>query len=283
MRKLSYLLIVVFGMTMLTSCWDDTTDYDLNDDGFNVVGFANSSENLAAIADGGEYGFEIKIKTIGPTVMDLTSDITVTFMADESSTAIEGTHYRIDDASVTLSKSNNYLGKVNITMLTEGIETPLAEAPVLYLLTDATGDAKVSGTGKPVKVVLSYACFSDLAGTYDVSVLRDGGPISPHNTNGMGMIDILTETGIGEYRTMTVGHWDWVSVLGGAGTAGFTFYDVCGVLSVPTQNLIEYYSNVVHGDESAPGEVKEDGTIIITYKITSSWESEYEHTYTPQK
>jgi hypothetical protein len=283
MRKLSYLFIVVFSMTMLTSCWEDTADYELNDDGFNVVGFANASENLAVIPDGNEYPFQIKIKAIGPTVMELTEDITVTFSAADGSTAIEGTHYRIDDASVTLTKANNYLGKVNITMLTAGIEPPLASAPVLLMVTDATGSASVTGTGKPVKVVFSYACFSNLAGTYDVSVLRDGGPIAPYNTNGMGMIDVITETGVGEYRTSQVGHWDWATTLGGAGRAGYTFYDVCGVLTVPTQDLIEYYSNVVHGDESPDGEVKADGTLVITYKITSSWESEYEATYTPQK
>ena len=283
MRTIKNLFIFVISMFLVTSCFEETTDLDLNDDGFNVVGFSNASENFAAIADGAEYPFQIELKLIGPTSMELTEDVTVSFLAGDGSTAIEGTHYRIDDASVTLSKSNNYLGKMNITMLTEGIETPLDESPVLFLLTDASGPASVSGTGKPVRVVFSYACFSDLAGRYDIEVLRDGGAIAPYNHDGAGMVDDITETGVGEYRTSNVGHWDWATTLGGAGVAGFTFYDVCGVLTVPTQNLIEYYSNVVHGDESPDGEVKPDGTLIITYKITSSWESEYQATYTPQK
>jgi hypothetical protein len=141
------------------------------------------------------------------------------------------------------------------------------------MVTDATGDASVTGTGKPVKIVFSYACFSDLSGDYNVTTLRDGAPITPYSST------TITETGVGEYRTTKVGHWDDL----GVGTPGFTFYDVCDVLTVPTQDLVEYYSNVVHGDESPDGEVKEDGTLVITYKITSSWESEYESTYTPAK
>lgn len=274
MKKLKYLFMIVISMTLMTSCdWGDTS-LDDNDKGANLAYFQNTSQNLAAVADGAEYQFDVQVKMVGPTIMDLTEDITVTFFADDASTAVEGTHFRLDNPSITLTKANNYLGIYTVTMLTEGIETPLDENPVLLLRADASGADNVEGSGKPTKLNLIYACPSDLEGAYTVEVLRDGAPIAPY------VDEYITETGIGEYRTSHVGHWFDL----GVGTPGYTFIDVCGVLTVPEQLLVDYYGNVVHGDESPPGSVDEDtGVLTITYKITSSWESEYACTYTPVK
>jgi hypothetical protein len=158
-------------------------------------------------------------------------------------------------------------------MLTVGIEAPLDVSPVLVLeATAATGADNVAPSGKTCPVTLNYACFSNLSGDYTVTVLRDGGAITPYS-------DVsIAETGIGEYRTSKVGHWNDL----GVGTPGYTFYDVCDVLTVPGQNLVDYYSNWVHGDESEDGSHDpETGILHIVYKITSTWESEYDNTYVP--
>lgn len=279
MRAIKYILMVVMSLAMFTSCFDDDTSIDLNDDGYNVAGFFNNSETLATVADGQEYQFTIKVKLIGPTVMELENDITFGFEAAEGSTAIEGTHYRIEDETLTLSKDNNYLGLVTITMLTDGIEPPLDESPVLLLgTTGVTGDDRVVGTGKPCQVTFNYACFSDLAGTYSVTVLRDGAEIHPY-ANDQVVISV-PEGGIyGEYRTDKVGHWNDL----GVGTPGFTFYDVCGEITIPGQNLVDYYGNWVNQDGLDKGVVNEDGSIELSYKITSAWESLYEWTLVPVK
>ena len=278
MRTLKYLFLLALSVTVMTSCFEEATDpIDLNDEGNNVAGFFNNSETLATVADGQEYQFKIKVKLIGPTVMDLENDVTVGFAAAEGSTAIEGTHYRIEEASLTLSKSNNYLGLVTVTMLTDGIEPPLDESPVLLLkTTDVTGDESVVETGKPVAITFNYACFSDLAGVYDVTVLRDGGVIEPYAGN---QVTIAVPDGAiyGEYRTDKVGHWDDL----GVGTPGFTFFDVCGVITIPGQYLVDYYSNWVNQDGLDKGVVKDDGSIELSYKITSTWESVYEWTLVP--
>ncbi len=258
---------------MFNSCLvDDESNIDLNDDGFNVSGFSSSKGTVAGIADGSEYAFEFKVNVSGPTSKNLTNDVTVTFGATDASTAIEGTHYRIDTKTITLTKANNYLGKITVTMLTDGIVAPLDESPILYLkATETTGDAKVTSGGKPIEIIMNYACYSNLAGTYNCTMLRDG-------ANPVEYVDVITETGVGEYRTSEVGHW--IGGLG-VGTPGYTFYDVCNVISVPGQNLVEYYGNWVEGVE--PGTVDpETGVIHIVYSISSTgWSSEYDCTYVP--
>lgn len=139
--------------------------------------------------------------------------------------------------------------------------------------TQASGADNVVPSGKTVACTLNYACFSDLGGNYTVTVLRDGAAITPYSAVS------IAETGIGEYRTSEVGHWPQADL---GNTPGYTFYDVCDVLSVPGQNLVNNYSNWVHGDESPIGSHDpETGILHTVYKITSTWESEYDNTYVP--
>lgn len=274
MKKLKYLLIFILSLGIFNSCLiDDETDLDLNADGYNLIGFEDASMTVAGITDGSEYTFKLEVKLIGPTSMGVTNDITLTFGAHKSSTAIEGTHFRIDNSTVTLAASDNHLALVEFTMLTDGLVAPLDEVPVLVLeVVSASGDPTVVINGKTMTVSLSYACFSNLAGTYNATMIRDGG--TPVN-----YVDKITETGVGEYRTTEVGHW--IGGLG-VGTPGFTFYDVCNVITVPGQDLVDYYGNLVEGTQLGsvdPG----TGIIHIVYSISSSgWSSVYDCTYVPE-
>ena len=111
------------------------------------------------------------MKVMGPTYRDISGDITITVAADaEASTAIEGTHFRLDASSITVSPGNNLLGLFTVTMLTDGIVTPLDKSPVLVLnVTAASGDPNVINSGKPISLTLNYACPSFLEETYDVN------------------------------------------------------------------------------------------------------------------
>jgi hypothetical protein len=227
-------------------------------------GFELARTSLSAIADGEEYNFDLKVKVFGPTSMDVTQNVTLTVAADPSSSAKAGTHYRIDNPTVTLSPGQNMLGLFKITMLTEGIKTPLASSPVLVLnVTQATGDPMVINSGKPISVTLNYACPSFLEGDYEVSTEYTGydGTVTMLNWT-----EHITNTGIGEYRTERVGHWTAADL---GGTPGFTFSDVCGKLSVPGQNLVDTYSNWVEGTDF--GSVDEaTGNLYIEYSICTA-------------
>jgi hypothetical protein len=279
MKTLKYIFLLILVMGTFQSCLvEDETRYDLNDDGPNLVGFEQSRTSLSFVSNGDEYNFTLRMKLIGPTSIDVENSLTATIAADPSSTAIEGTHFRIDQPTITLDPDNNFLALFPITILTEGIIAPLDKAPVLVLaVTSATGDPTVLNNGKNLEIVLNYGCFSNLAGTYDVTLVRTD--LSTGNTFNYTFVDIITETGIGEYRTTEVGHY--IGGLG-VGTPGFTFLDVCDVISVPNQNLVDYYSNLVYGN--TPGSVNPvTGVITLNYTIEfAAGNRTYEAVYTPQ-
>lgn len=275
MKKFKYIIIFILSLGIFNSCLiDNSTDIEDNDTGYNLAGFNLTGTTVAGISDGSEYDFQVDVKLAGPTYLDVANDITVTIGADASSTAIEGTHFRIDNPTVVLEADQNHLAKFGFTMLTDGIFAPLAEAPVLVLkVLTATGDANVTNSGKMLNVTLSYQCFSDLAGTYDAHMVRDGGATYNYT-------DVITSTGVGEYRTSEVGHW--IGGLG-VGTPGYTFLDECNKITIPGQNLVDYYSNWVEGTKVGAAYPATTGVIETEYSITSAWASTYATTYTPAK
>jgi hypothetical protein len=263
MKTLKYFLILILGIGMFNSClFEDTAEIlEQNGQGPNIGGFEQARTTISAIADGEEYKFDLKVKVFGPTSMNLTNDVTLTIAADPSSTAVQGKHYRIDNPNVTLSPGQNMLGFFKITMLTEGIETPLAKSPVLVLnVTQVTGDPMVLNSGKPISITMNYACPSFLEGTYDVTTEYTG---YDGSVTILEWTETITNTGIGEYRTGRVGHWTQAQL---GGTPGFTFTDVCGQISVAGQNLVDLYSNWVEGTDF--GSVDEEtGNLYIEYSI----------------
>ncbi|MCK7534189.1 MAG: hypothetical protein MZV63_25785 [Marinilabiliales bacterium] len=206
--------------------------------------------------------FTVRMKLIGPTSMDVTEDIVVTVDDDASSTAIEGTHFGLNQPTITLKKSDNYLGLLPITILTNGIIAPLAKAPVLVLkVVSATGATNVINNGKKLEITLNYGCFSNLAGSYNARLIRTSADGTQVIYN---YVDVITETGTGEYRTSEVAHY--IGGLG-VGTPGYTFLDVCNVITVPNQTLLDYYSNEVFGH--LPGSVDPaTGVIRVFYTVT---------------
>jgi hypothetical protein len=174
MRTIKYLLMFVLSMALLNSCFEEEADYELNDDGPNLVTFDRPVDNLGAVADGGEYTFQVRIRIVGPTVMDLTSDISVNLTENEASTAKSGAQYRLNGLPIVLTKANNYLGFMSITLITEGNSPPMEGtpeydawvAPVLLLDIEASGDSKVIGSGKGGTFTINFRAPNPYAGLY---------------------------------------------------------------------------------------------------------------------
>ena len=283
---IKFIMLLALSVTTLTSCFLEDVLVETeepsatNDDGANLASFRNSSRLIGGIANGDEYNFDLRMELIGPTASEVKSDVTLNVGVAPASTAIEGTHFKFGSTNLTLNASNNHLGFFPITMLSEGIDAPLDVSPILYLVvTDANGD-NVLASGKPIKLTLNYLCFSNLSGTYDVNMhfvrASDG---TDRFING---VDEIVETGTGVYRAQRVGHWE---VEGGpgaiGGTSGFTFNDVCDAVTIPAQNLVELYSNIVEG--VGVSFVNPDtGVIYFEYTICASDCREYFVTYTPQ-
>jgi len=178
MKTFKYILTFLILVAVNSCLVDDTTNYDMNDDGLNLVTFETLSANYSVLANGDEYSRAIKVKLIGPTSMDMTSDISVSVAPDPSSTAEEGVHFRIENPTFTLTKANNYLGLLEVTILTEGNAPPMDGtpefedyvAPVMVLKITATGDPMVTGTGKLGKYTLAYTPPNPYAGDYETEL-----------------------------------------------------------------------------------------------------------------
>jgi len=268
MKKIKYIIVFLLSIGLLNSCLiDNDTDVDDNNAGDNFFTFNVKQAALAGIADDSEYTFKIQLVLTGPSSKDITADLQAVIVADDASTAIEGTHYRIDNPNITLTKDNNYLAELEVTMLTLGIVTPLDASPILLLkVTNATGSDDVIADGKPMTITLNYACPSFLAGEYSVVTTGDDGSAS--------YTDIVTEYGIGFYGTERVA--TWATFPSGFGVE---FIDVCDVITVPLHDLGHYYSNEVWGHK--PGFVDPvTGVITLYYTVSGGW-GEYEGVYTP--
>ena len=256
MKTLKYVLILILVLGAFYSCVDKETRYDLNSTTKNLAGFEINQTMVSGISDGTEYTFPMKVKVVGPTVKDLKSDITLTIAVDQAlidetvaddttlTSAIEGVHYRIDNPVVVLRASNNYLGVLNISMITDGIVTPLEKTPILILKTStATGDSKVTNNGKPLKISLNFACFSEFQGTYTVTINRVSA--TGVATTYVRTDEVITKIGVETYRTTYVGHWTPGQMA--PGRPGFTFTNACNKLAVAEQLLADYWANVVTG------------------------------------
>lgn len=279
MNKLKYILILLAGALLFASCSDDNGFISNVEKGNNIASFTDNTQSVSNISDGEEYPVEVTMKLIGPSVNELSGDYTATIQPDwegipEDERAEEGTHFRIDNNQVMFEESNNYLAKFNFTMLTQGITAPLEKSPKLNLkATEITGGEGVTSTGKALGVTLNYACDSNLDQTYDVQTTYTAvdGSVSNHTWTGT-----WTKTGVGTYRTERVGHWT-AATLGG--TPGMTLSDVCGNITIPEQNLVDLYSNLVSGT----GNIDEStGVITLDYSICAGGDCrEYDATYTP--
>jgi len=120
---------------------------------------------------------------------------------------------------------------------------------------------------------VTVSCSSNLDGLYDVKIhyVRTASGIDEWHE----FQDEISSTGVGEYRTSTVGIWESGDL---PGTPGYTFTDLCGALDISEQNLADYYSNIVLGSGSVDGET---GVLTFEYTICATDCREYTATYTP--
>ncbi len=208
MRKLKYILSIMLSMAFLNSCLvDDSTDFELNDTGKNVVAFNLISTNLSVAATGLDKTVSFDIKIVGPSISKLANDITFNIEADPTSTAVVNTHYKILTPTITLKKSENYLAKVQVAIITEG-NAPLEDgdegyeewletykAPVLNLKpTNVIGEDNVVGTGKPLGIKILYVSYNFFAGDYAVQMYYRHPAYGTYPNNVYGGLRELDET-----------------------------------------------------------------------------------------
>ncbi len=273
MKLLKYISFFILTSVMFYSCGEDESMTIKLENGINVFTFTETIVGYSAIADGSEYVIDLKTKITGPNMQNVSGAISAKMVVDtEASTAIEGTHYRIDNSDLTLNEAGDYFGISNITMLTEGIVTPLATSPKLVVRYEqVSGSSDVVGSGKSLVLTLNYACPSALEGVYDVRTTSSTGA-------DVSWTETINNIGVGKYLTQHVGTWNPAL----NPVYGFVFNDVCSVITVPNQGLADIYSNAVYG--TSDGNVDPaTGIITINYTIEfGAGNRDYVAVYTPQ-
>lgn len=254
-------LLVILILTSTYSCLvDDESLTDSFDDGPNFVSFSRFSQNLSAVADGNTYDFDINVELQGPTLHEMTSDVDLTISVDPSSTAIEGVHYVLNNATTTLTNSNNYLGAIQVTVLTEGIFPPLDESPVLVLNIFDSNGTNVISSSKKCRISLIYQCYTDLSGTY------------------IGTNDFCSPSFVTTISLNPDGSWHIAQGDGGflelcTGNAGLLNYanitELCGEI-LPSTNL-EYGSDTGYGIGDILGGTWDESTGTLTMQHQDTW------------
>jgi hypothetical protein len=143
-------------------------------------------------------------------------------------------------------------------------------------VSQTSGGGNVIANGKTVAINLLYLCNSQLQDTYDVTVeyYRFGTLQSTQSYT-----ETIARTGEGQYRTTRVGHWAAADL---GGTPGFTFVDVCNEVTIPEQNLVDLYSNLVEGKAGKSTYDPETGIITMEYTICAADCREYKSIYVRQ-
>ncbi|GAA3574169.1 hypothetical protein [Snuella lapsa] len=163
-------LLIVTGVLVNSCLIDNDNLADTFDDGLNFTSFSRLNQPVSAVADGNIVTANVNVELQGPTMVGFTEDVTVSVAVDtDNTTAIEGVHYNFSPTTITLRASNNYIGSLPVDIITEGIDPPLAVAPILSLkFTNASG-TNVIPSSKAAVLTIIYQCYADLSGTYLVT------------------------------------------------------------------------------------------------------------------
>lgn len=280
MKLVSYLAIGVLAVSL--SCSEDETLADQIEGSPNLVGFHTASQSLSAVTNGEEYDFTVPVKVFGPSVKELDGSVTARIAVDESSTAVEGTHYVLEGREIVLSKDGDFNGVLPITVLTEGIVAPLPEAPILVLnVEQVDGNGKVIASAKPITLNFFYLCYSDLSGTYAVTIDHTRCQNDPYGPNFPFMVEISANPD---------GSWHLSSADGGflgrcTGNAGLdnagNIVELCG--EIQFSDDLDYGSLDIG---TITGGTWDDatGTLILEHKqsFSANWPSTWTSKYVRQ-
>ncbi len=170
MKKYINFLMVLCTISVFTSCLvdDEAQNYSLNDQGPNLLGFTQATVNASVVTDGTETSIILPVQLAGPTASTFSGEFTAMIEVDPSSTAIEGVHYTLDSNTVTISSAQNLIANVPLTIITDGIDPPLDENPVLILNLTNVSDPSIVPNGRTASITVNieYLCFSDITGKY---------------------------------------------------------------------------------------------------------------------
>jgi hypothetical protein len=276
MKKIKLILFsAVISSFFFTSCNELDSDTlegsDLTDGGNStlIVGWANATVTESYFSDIGILDNSYPVDVLGgsdgsPT----TSNIDLTITVDASTTATAGNEYVLNTTSVTIPAGSSFAG-VPVGINTGGFNPTQPTKLVLNVAVSVNG-VVVSDAAKQMTINF-VGCQSTLADfTYAVTITRDDGA----ETN---FTEGLTMESVNNFLTHSVGLWSPPLNPG----HGVRFGDICGSLSMETQELADMYSNAVTPVGGAT--VDANGNFTLKYIISfGSGDRTYTAEYTRQ-
>ena len=281
MKKVNTFLILLALPLLLVSCLvDDEVDNSLAESNY-IVGFSNSLAVESYFSDIGAVSAEYPLDLLGGMTGGASgSDITVSYVVDPSSTAVEGTEFDFvtTTGQLTIPAGNTFA--MFPLMINTGSLNPTAPTELVIKLTSVTTANGVISSLNDTLYVTFVGCQSTVhTSSYSLVTTRnsDGAQMN-HGT------ESITLTSVNNFKTDTTGTWAVGTI---APDQGFSFIDICGAITLPAQGLAQnYYSNQVTGVVSANtngnhGIVHPNGDIEVNYQITfSAGDQTYTNYYT---
>jgi hypothetical protein len=259
MKNIKIIFLCIVTLIIAISCVKD--DAENNSKGDLIVGFKNSqSSYIYTDVDVNPVQVFEPIDLVGGSNGTTSNtDISIPFTIDASSTAILGTEYTITatGGSVTLEAGSSFV-KLPFTINPSVLPGNVPKTIILNLGQPSPAGVVVAEDKKTITITIAK-CESDLAGTYALVVTRQDNGVVYNLPN-----EVITELSLGVYVTSTSGPYNDLTD-DGAPRNGFIFRDVCQSIAIDEQNLGDYYSNLLEGDDDS-------GSVIldpVTGEVTS--------------
>lgn len=264
MKKIIVLLaLAVVGI----SCSDDSNLPDASfGDTPRVVGFLQPTQNVPFFEDEGVVLREFPFDVLGTgDGSPYNEDITLTYAVNTAATtAVTGLEYDwVSTSSTVTIPAGQSFGLLPLNINT-GNFNPTAKTSLVLDITAVDKDGFVISSQNKQLTINFIGCLSQVQGIYTVVVTRgDGVSVTRTNEN-------VSYQGVNYFRTTTSGTFTVAQLSPPAPFAGFYFTDICGDLSVASQNLGGFYSNLLRGLSTTgeDGEVINANQFKVTYEVT---------------
>ncbi len=279
MKNIKILLFAFVASIFASSCLVDDDVAREFDESPAVVGFKSKLAAENYFSDQGAIltNYPVVLLGNGGDGTYPNEDIVVAYEIDANSTATEGQEFDFTDNSGTLTiEAGSGFANFGIDINTGNLDPNVPTELILNLTEVVQGEAVISSLNNTLAITF-VGCQSDLNEyTYNVTTIRldDGALMGSDEEN-------IMEIGVNNFKTESTGPYGVGNYAGGdigGGENGFTFIDICGQITISSQNLVGAYSNQVFGAGSVDPET---GIITMTYTITygpdsSVFESVYE-------
>ncbi|WP_055435698.1 hypothetical protein [Lacinutrix algicola] len=264
----SLILFALIGLVSVSCSEDDESTYLYAGEGDYIYGFQEPSTRFSYFEDLGTITRDIPVIFLGGNDGSTPANgVVITYEINEAlSTAVEGNEFDFLDTSGSFTiPAGGLFTNFQLAVNTGNFSPTEATTLVIDLMQTSTAGTTVSDLNRTVTVSF-IGCQSELdSSSYGVVVTRDDNSVYNHGT------ETLFSPSVNTFVTTTTGLWpagDYTA------TQGFTFVDVCGVLTVEPQGLFEgAYSNQVYTEN--PGSVDASGNFTITYAVTFDGEPTY--------